>query len=570
MITTSTTVALVDLERDDRINARKTQSDEGIAELKALIRTHGVRQSLAVRPSKETPGKYLIIAGARRYRVLCELMTDGDSAGGIPVTPEFLVPAIISDDDDRTAQEVSQAENFARLPPHEADTYETFRELADRGLSGDQIAARFGIDPKRVKRMLALGRLSPMILDAWREGWFKERAIETVRAFTLASSIEEQERVFLQAKKQGGAQPWTIREAFGAGDRTIGKQLDFVGKDAYLAAGGTIVEDLFDGDHAVSDPALVKKLVAEKLQAKVDEAVAEGWSWASLADDLPSNWSYSWQKLPVSKKKASKDDKAKSGAVVKLSYDFKLEITYGVLKPAAEAKKEKAASETNKEKAAPTISNALAMRLSIQATEATRRALADEPRLGLVALLAGLSCWTSDAPVKARTDGFVLERNREHVSFETLFERFTTFADDQLLRVAAELAGAALDLRCYDAGHQPFRNRAPALSAAIDAGRMGEALRETFDAADYFGAASKPFVIHAIREALNEDEARKADKMKKAELVAFALANVPATGWLPPELRAATYSGPGAKKEPKAKAEPKPKAAKKAKLAEAA
>lgn len=76
---------------------------------------------------------------------------------------------------------------------------------------------------------------------------------------------------------------------------------------------------------------------------------------------------------------------------------------------------------------------------------------------------------------------------------------------------------------------------------------MTEALRQTFDAQDYFSGAAKPIVITAIREALNEDEARKADKLKKAELVGYAVSNVVPTGWLPPELRPATYSGPRAK-----------------------
>lgn len=74
---------------------------------------------------------------------------------------------------------------------------------------------------------------------------------------------------------------------------------------------------------------------------------------------------------------------------------------------------------------------------------------------------------------------------------------------------------------------------------------MTAALLESFDAADYFGGVAKPFVIQAIREAVNEDEARKAVKLKKKELVEFAVKNVPQTGWLPPELRCATYSGPG-------------------------
>jgi ParB family chromosome partitioning protein len=543
------TVALADLELDDDINARRHRTDEGIEELKASIQSHGLAQSLRVRLS-ERAGRFRIVAGSRRFRVLCELATTGGAVAGVPVTDEFPVPCIIGyEDDDQTARELSQAENLIRLPQHEADTYETFRDLADRGLDEGQIAARFGIDPKRVKRMLALGRLSPVILDAWREGWFKDRAIETVRAFTLASSIAEQERVFALAKKSGGAQPWWIKEQFGAGDRNVAKLIKFVGVDAYVAAGGIVVEDLFDEDHAVSDPALAAKLANEKLQAKADELYADGWSWATTADQMPHGWDWSWQKLPVSKKKATKADKLKSGAVVGLKYDGAMEITYGVLKPAAVEKRQAEKATGSKEKAAPTISNALHQRLSGQATLAVRQALQQEPRVGLVALLAGFMTHRrmhADSPVRVYHEGFAKAYGEDKEKFASVFARLSDMTDAELFQVAAGCAAEAVHMERTHNGRLPFDADAAPLAATIAPNLLTAALRETFDAADYFGGASKPFVVQAIREALNDDEARKAEKMKKAELTAFALANVPATGWLPPELRAPTYSGPGA------------------------
>ncbi|TIT40833.1 MAG: hypothetical protein E5W76_15435, partial [Mesorhizobium sp.] len=202
-MTTAITIPLAEIEPDETINARRTRSDEGIEELKASIRAHGLIQALRVRHDAGA-GKFKVIAGHRRHRVLCELATDGDTAAGVAVTPAFEVPVIIGDVNDQAARELSQAENFIRLPQHEADTYETFRDLADRGLDKGQIAARFGIDSKRVDRMLALGRLSPVILEAWRAGRFDRfHGRDSIRAFTLAASIEEQERVFSKLDKQG-------------------------------------------------------------------------------------------------------------------------------------------------------------------------------------------------------------------------------------------------------------------------------------------------------------------------------------------------------------------------------
>jgi len=542
-MTDITSVALVDLEPDDSINARRLKSDEGLDELKASIAAHGLAQSLRVRAAGK---KFRIIAGHRRYRVMCELASTGGTIAGVPVTDQYPVPVIVGDEDDTTAREISQAENLIRLPQHEADTFETFRELADRGLSETQIASRFGIEPKRVRRMLALGRLSPLVLDWWRAGDADRGSlIETVRAFTLAPSIDEQERVFKKLKKSGGLWYHYVKQEFGAGDRDVGKLLAFVGDKAFVKAGGAVVEDLFGEDHVVSDKALLKKLADEKLTAKAAELLGDGWSWASVASEMPQGWSWSWDKLSLNKKKATKAEKAKSGAVVDLDHKGKLLITYGVVKP-EEAKKEKKAKDKadGKAPAPPTVSNAMMHRLSVAATMGTRTALAEEPRVGLVALLAGLTSW-NDGPLKASINGY-RSGGRQPEKFSILFQRFSAMNDADLFKVAAGLAGEALDLQRHNSGNVIFDAMAAPLANAIDGKRMELALTGAFDPADYFGGVAKPLVVQAIREAINEDEAKKADKMKKAELVAFAVANVPSTGWLPPELRCATYGGPGA------------------------
>ncbi|WP_170136642.1 ParB/RepB/Spo0J family partition protein [Mesorhizobium loti] len=582
-------VALADIEPDDAINARRTRSDEGIDELKASIRAHGIVQPLRVRWDAAAK-RYKIIAGSRRHRVLCELATDGDTAADEPVTPGFEVPVLIGDVDDNTAREISQAENLIRLPQHEADTYETFRDLADRGLDESQIAARFGIEPKRVRRMLALGRLSPLILDAWREGTLDERgrAIETVRAFTLAPSIEEQERVFTKLTKDRNLHGHAVMLAFGGADGDVKKWVKMAGLDAYKAAGGAVTTDLFGDDHIVADKALMHRVAQESIQAKLDGLKAEGWSWVSTDKDLGYYWKHSWKREKPGDGKATADEKkrikklekaeakgtegakgelgallidiasrqwtseqfAKAGAVVEIGYHGDVEIVRGVVKPAAEKKASSASSSgAPKEKGPPTISNALHQRLSGQATLAVRQALQQEPRVGLVALLAGFITHRrlhADSPVRIYHEGFAKKHGEDKETFAGVFARLSDMTDQELFTVAAGCAAEAVHLERTSIGRPPFNSDGAPLASAINPVKLTGALLEAFDAADYFGGASKPFVITAIREALNDDEARKAEKMKKAELTAFALANVPQTGWLPPELRAPTYTGPGA------------------------
>lgn len=541
-MTKSILIPLSDLrfghEASPPINARRVGRDSDLAELAASIAAHGQIHPLAVR----TIGGTAYVADGNRRLAAQKMRADGGE-----ICPDEPIRCE-EQPEDADAAELSVAANLMRAPLHEADAYETFRELADKGMAEAAIASRFGIEPKRVRKMLALGRLAPVVLEAWRSDSFTNQPAQCVQAFTLAPSVEEQEKVFERLKATSGLMPYRIREAFGAGDREVAKMLAFVGAKAYAAAGGHVVEDLFGENHAVSDPALAARLAREKLEAKRDEALNDGWSWASIAADLPHGWSWSWQKLGLAKKKATDEDKARSGVVVEIDHQGQLNAMYGVVKP-ADAKKER----VKKEKAenggaapAPTVSNALAERLSIQATLATRTALTQEPRLGLVALLAGfLSGGSYGDPIRVRHEGHDHHATREREPFATTFERLSLMSDVDLFAIAAGIAGQAVEMRVQTADRPPFHENNGLLAAAIDAANMYAALRETFDAPDYFGSASKPLVVQAIREAVNDDEARKAEKMKKAELVEFALANVPQTGWLPPQLRTANYPGPG-------------------------
>ena len=90
-------------------NVRKTDADKGLDELKASIAAHGVLQSLVVK--KAARGKYSIIAGRRRYRVLSILAEGGNIAYDYPV-PCSIAPSATD------STEISLAENVVRAPMH--------------------------------------------------------------------------------------------------------------------------------------------------------------------------------------------------------------------------------------------------------------------------------------------------------------------------------------------------------------------------------------------------------------------------------------------------------------------
>ena len=71
--------------------------------------------------------------------------------------------------------------------------------------------------------------------------------------------------------------------------RAADKCARFVGTEAYEAAGGIVMRDLFQQDDGgwLQDPALLDRLVGEKLTIEAEKVRAEGWKWVEAAVDFP-------------------------------------------------------------------------------------------------------------------------------------------------------------------------------------------------------------------------------------------------------------------------------------------
>jgi ParB family chromosome partitioning protein len=72
-----------------------------------------------------------------------------------------------------------------------------------------------------------------------------------------------------------------------------------VGADAYEAAGGVVMRDLFQHDDGgwLQDPALLDRLVTEKLRAEAEALRHEGWKWIAVATDFPYGHSADLRRL---------------------------------------------------------------------------------------------------------------------------------------------------------------------------------------------------------------------------------------------------------------------------------
>jgi ParB family chromosome partitioning protein len=119
-------------------------------------------------------------------------------------------------------------------------------------------------------------------------------------AFTVSGDHERQEQVFERLKASYDKQPYTIRRMLTEGAvRASDKRAQFIGVDAYEAAGGRVLRDLFQGDDGgwLQDVALVDQMVAEKLKAESEMIAAEGWKWIEIAPDFAYGHTFGLRQL---------------------------------------------------------------------------------------------------------------------------------------------------------------------------------------------------------------------------------------------------------------------------------
>jgi ParB family chromosome partitioning protein len=220
--------------------------------------------------------------------------------------------------------------------------------------------------------------------------------------------------------------------------------------------------------------------------------------------------------LAIALRSVTEKQKAASGCFVYLNHDSTLSIDYGRTEPKAEAAgkstagKGDAATTTAKIPTKAALTQVLTQRLNEQRLTAIKNALISHPYRD---------------------------------EFTTLLGRI----------IASQIAPASR----WNALPSEVDKHLDAIVAGIAPKVASAAFRKAFDAKDYFASAPKSFVIAAIAEAVNADEARKMDGQKRSEIAKFAMANVVKTGWLPKELRTVHYDGPQAKAKAKSAAKTK-------------
>jgi ParB family chromosome partitioning protein len=264
-------------------NVRRVKASVSIEELAEDIARRSLLQGLNVRPVLDAEGQetgvFEVPAGGRRFRALELLVKQKRMNKTQPV------PCIVRTDG--LAEEDSLAENVQRAPLHPLDQFRAFQTLRDKGLSEEEIAARFFVHPTVVKQRLKLAAVSPKLLGVYAEDGM---TLEQLMAFTVTNDQTRQEQVWERLARTYNKEPYYIRRQLTEGAvRAADKRARFVGVDTYEAAGGVVLRDLFEHDDGgwLQDPALLDRLVIEKLKAEADILRDDGWKWIAVAPDFP-------------------------------------------------------------------------------------------------------------------------------------------------------------------------------------------------------------------------------------------------------------------------------------------
>jgi len=267
-------------------NVRRVKSGLSIEELARDIERRGLLQSLNVRPVLDREGAetgtYEVPAGGRRFRALELLVKQKKLAktAPVPCVVREAGSAILAEDD-------SLAENVQRVALHPLDQFRAFRDMLQKGMSEEEIAAAFFVAPAVVKQRLRLMTVSDKLLEIYEQDGMK---LEQLMAFSISDDHARQEQIWEIVSQSHNREPYVIRRMVTEKTaRASDARARFVGLDVYLAAGGPIMRDLFEADDGgwLQDPAILDRLVMEKLHIAGEDIRAEGWKWVETALSFP-------------------------------------------------------------------------------------------------------------------------------------------------------------------------------------------------------------------------------------------------------------------------------------------
>ena len=183
-------IALCDIQVDTEGNPRQQFDKDAQAALTKSIRKGGLMNPLTVR---EDDGKFVLIAGERRYRSLCEIHAKNmETTIACTVVPCDAKEAAFLQMDENLAREQLSMYETARGCARIRDEFEIGPSEISRRLSGVQEKGGKKISVQHVSNMLRCwDQLCPEVKEEWRKG-HPRATFKTLIAVKAINDPEEQ------------------------------------------------------------------------------------------------------------------------------------------------------------------------------------------------------------------------------------------------------------------------------------------------------------------------------------------------------------------------------------------
>ena len=146
----------IDLVRPNPNQPRKHFDEDALNELASSIKKHGLIMPIVV--NNMEGGRYMIIAGERRYRAS-------------KIAGKTKIPVVVRDYTDREIKEISLIENLQREDLNPIEAANAMKQLMDEyHLTQEELAERIGKSRPAVTNTLRLLSLTPEVIDMVSSG----------------------------------------------------------------------------------------------------------------------------------------------------------------------------------------------------------------------------------------------------------------------------------------------------------------------------------------------------------------------------------------------------------------
>lgn len=250
--------------------------DASVRSLAETIKAAGLLQNLVVHSMPE--GQSGVAAGGRRLTALNLLRTENSIPEDYRVAVKRVPEAL--------ATVVSFIENAEHLDMHPSEQIVAFRDMAASGMTHSQIGATLGFGHRHVQRMLKLANLAPELVGMLAAD---KLSVEQCQALSLEDDQARQVEVYTSVKNRWSEAPvYQLKREITETEINVKSPLFmFVGREAYVAAGGVVREDLFSQQEGegTADKSLTERLKQEKIEKLAAEYQQQGWTWSLVRDN---------------------------------------------------------------------------------------------------------------------------------------------------------------------------------------------------------------------------------------------------------------------------------------------